>query len=183
MSIFTQQGLSPLNYGVALDWTKNNKFYLNFNTSKVSEEYSKYFEFLRGLSQDLAILNSCIMDVNIFDQVGDPFEQYIGERYVQANGRIQSSQVSIKFRDFSDGYLYKGFIDLFHNTQRAYPDEIGIDIEYYLEPSWKDSNDSKFIVSKDCYIVTISGITLDQASQNQFLEFTVTFKCPKTMKL
>lgn len=161
------------------NWTKNNKFWVEFRGSSIASGKSP--EVLDFLVNDKfkKIIATSIIDVNIYDVVTDPLEQFINEQYVQTQGRIQSSQISIKFRDYDQAYLYRRFHQAFYALNREYMSDSKITITVCLDPDWRNDTRQKVAEAYNCVMTSLSGLTLDYASQNQFLEFTVTFKTPK----
>lgn len=169
-----------LTYG-RRNWTKNNKFWVEFRNNSYKSQKGGQQEVLRFLTHPDSRheIASSIIDVNLFDVVADPLEQYIDEHYVQSTGRIQSSQISIKFRDYNKAYLYARFHKAFYALQREYIADSRITITLCLDRDWSDEKHRKYAEAYDCVLVSLSGLTFDNASQNQFLEFTATFKTPK----
>lgn len=161
------------------NWTKNNKFWVEFRGSSLA--IGKSPEVLDFLVNDKfkKIIATSIIDVNIYDVVTDPLEQFINEQYVQTQGRIQSSQISIKFRDYDQAYLYRRFHQAFYALNREYMSDSKITISVYLDPDWTNDKRVKIAEAPNCVFSSLGGLTLDYASKNQFLEFTVTFKTPK----
>ena len=161
------------------NWTKNNKFWVEFRNNPVGAgKPAKEIDFLINPKYK-KIIASSVIDVNIYDVVTDPLEQYIDEKYVQTQGRIQSSQISIKFRDFDQAYLYRRFHQAFYALNRMYMENARITITLCLDPDWKNEHHQKTAEAYNCIMMSLSGLTFDYAAQNQFLEFTVTFKTPK----
>lgn len=157
------------------NWTRNNKFWveLSFEKGKKIEQY------LRPLTQNPKLFNSTIIDINLYDSVADPIEQYINEKYLIAPGRLQSSQISIKFRDRNQNELYKMFHNALYESKREYPDDISFCFKFYAEPSWNETDQSVILSAPESIITALSGLVLDNASQNQITEFTVTWRCPR----
>lgn len=156
------------------NWTKNNKFWIEFrNASR-----SPYWNFLTQ-DTDRHFICASVIDVNLYDIVADPMEAYINEQYVQTHGRIQSSQIAVKFRDFDQGYLYSQFHKAFYELNRDYIDKTALTITMCLDSGWGGEKHLKFCEARNCVMVSISGLTFDYGSKNQFLEFSVTFKTPR----
>ena len=158
------------------NWSRNNKFWVEilFDSSA-----TKIRSYLEPLVSDIKAFNSCIIDVNLYDAVADPIEQYINEEYVIAPGRIGSSQIAIRFRDRNQNELYKIFHSALYGLKRDYPDEIATHFKIYSEPSWNEHSSILLADIPESILTTVSGLTLDNASQNQITEFTVTWKCPR----
>lgn len=164
----------------ARNWTKNNKFWLEFRNNPVGRGAKKIPELSFFTDPTYkTIIASSVIDCNIYDVVTDPLEQYIDEQYVQTQGRIQSSQISVKFRDYDQAYLYRRFHQAFYACNRAYMEDARITITLCLEGDWGGEQHNKIAEAYNCIMMSLSGLTFDYASQNQFLEFTVTFKTPK----
>lgn len=163
----------------ARNWTKNNKFWIEFRNNGLSNgESQESLDFLVN-PRYKKIIASSVIDVNIYDVVTDPLEQYINEKYVQTQGRIQSSQISVKFRDFDQAYLYRRFHQAFYALNREYMEDARVTITLCLDPDWRGEKHKKIAEAYNCVMMSLSGLTFDYASQNQFLEFTATFKTPK----
>ena len=157
------------------NWTRNNKFWVE----PTFEKGAKLEAIIRPAISDLKSFNACIIDINLYDSVADPIEQYINEEYVIAPGRIGSLQVSIKFRDRNQNELYKLFHKAMHDLKREYPEDISTTFNIYSEPSWNEKSSKLLLTAPDSIITAVSGLTLDSASQNQITEFTVTWRCPR----
>ena len=60
------------------NWTRNNKFWIE----PTFEKGAKLESIIRPAISDLKSFNACIIDINLYDSVADPIEQYINEEYV-----------------------------------------------------------------------------------------------------
>lgn len=160
------------------NWTKNNKFWVEFQGNTQSGNVPEVLDFLVN-DKFKKIIATSIIDINLFDVVTDPIEQYINEQYVITQGRIQSTQISVKFRDYDQAYLYKRFHQAFYALNREYMADSKITISVYLDPDWTNDKRVKIAEAQNCVFSSLGGLTLDYGSQNQFLEFNVTFKTPK----
>ena len=174
-----ESGLEILDHA-RRNWTRNNKFWIEFRKPQYSKNPIPQLEFL---IKDTIVarkdLFACVIDVNLYDVVSDPMEHFIQGRYIQSQGRIQASQISVKWRDYDNAYLYKRFSNLIYGMNDQYPEDCALTITLCLEGGWGNEEHYKFAEAYDCILVSLSGLTFDNASQNQFLEFTTTFKTPK----
>ena len=160
------------------NWTKNNKFWVEFSGNTQSGKVPEVLDFLVN-NKFKKIIATSIIDINLFDTVTDPIERYINEQYVMTQGRIQSAQISVKFRDYDQAYLYKRCHQAFYALNREYMSDSKVTISVYLDPDWTNDKRVKIAEARNCIFNSLGGLTLDYGSQNQFLEFNVTFKTPK----
>ena len=105
-----------------------------------------------------------------------PVEQWIGEEWRFAQGRLENYQISITFKDYDDFTLYKGFADGIQKMTREFPDDCKIDVKISATDSFQISSFKPVVTFKDCMLIAVGGATMDNSAVASVAEFSITMK-------
>ena len=106
-----------------------------------------------------------------------PVEEWIGEEWRFATGRMENYNFSITFKDFDNFSLYKKFSNAMNKYSRMYPDDKKLDITINTSDDFALGSLSPITVYKDSILIGMSGSNLDNSAVASVAEFSVTFKC------
>ena len=152
------------------NWTFTNNFnvQLLFGENALSQKCG-----LNGLD-----INLYIKDCNI-PQLGTStiIEKFILERPRIAMGVWEPTVFQFKFRDFDNLDLYKRFVAYVAGERYAYFDDYKFQVKLIKLGDHSNDQSEKHVLTLDnCYMTTVSQITLSNDNDAQILEFEVQIK-------
>jgi len=106
-----------------------------------------------------------------------PVEDWIGEEWRFATGRLENYHFTITFKDFDNFTLYRKFANAMQKYSRMYPDDKKLDIMIKTSDDFGVDSFSPIATFKDTVLVAMSGSTLDNSAVASVAEFSTTFKC------
>lgn len=121
-------------------------------------------------------LSMACQGVQLAELTITPIEDWIGEEWRFAQGRLENYQISITFKDYDNFLLYKGFANGIQKMTREFPDDCKIDVKVSATDDFVISAFEKVVTFKDCMLISVGGATLDNSAVASIAEFTVTFK-------
>jgi hypothetical protein len=105
-----------------------------------------------------------------------PVEEWIGEEWRFATGRLENMQFTLTFKDYDNFTLYKKFANAMQKFVRMYPDKQKCDIEIETADEFEIGSMVPLAKFKDSILVSVSGPTLDNSAVASLANFSVTFK-------
>jgi hypothetical protein len=123
------------------------------------------------------ILSMACTGIQLADINAHNIEEYIGEEWRFANGRLENYQITVTFKDFDNFKLYRIWASTVQKALRMYPDDQKINLEVYTADSFDIEKYTKIVEFKDCMLTTVSGGTLDNSAIASVSEFSVVLKC------
>jgi len=123
------------------------------------------------------ILSMACQGISLAELNTTPIEDWIGEEWKFATGRLENYQISITFKDYDNFTLYKKFAYALQEFTRMYPDDQKIDIKIDTSDDFGVNAFQPTVEFKDCMIIAVSGATLDNSAVASVAEFSVTLKC------
>jgi len=105
-----------------------------------------------------------------------PIEQWIGEEWRFAQGRLENYQISITFKDYDDFTLYKKFSEGIQRMTREFPDDCKIDVKISATDSFQINTFVPVVTFKDCLLISVGGAMLDNSAVASVAEFSITMK-------
>lgn len=126
---------------------------------------------------DSSTLSLACQGIQLADINSAPIEDYIGEEWRFAIGRLENYQVAITFKDYDNFILYKKFANAIQKFVRMYPDEQKINIKINTSDDFSVDNFLPTVEFINCIIISVSGSGLDNSAIASVAEFTVTMKC------
>ena len=151
----------------AINWQDPSKFKIDLTGTGAG---------LLGLP-DADTLTMCCTSVGLAEVNSSPVEDWVGEEWRFAIGRLEQYNISITFKDYNNFTLYKKFAKGMQDFSRKYPDDQKFNVEIYTTDSFQISSFVKAVDFKDCLLVSVSGAALDNSAVATVAEFTVTMKC------
>jgi len=122
------------------------------------------------------ILSSACQSIQVADITQTPIQEFIGEQWRFASGRLENYQIGITFKDYNNFELYRKFADGIQDFSRMYPDDQNINLEIYTSGTFDVDKFTKIAEFKDCLLIAVSGPTLDNSSVASVAEFTIQLK-------
>jgi len=126
-----------------------------------------------GMSADLSMACTSFQVPEI---AAAPLDEFTGEEWRFANGRLENMLVTITFKDYDNFTLYKMFAKGIQKMLRMYPDDTKINVHVDTAPFFQVSAFSTIVTFKDCMLINVSGPTLDNSATSSVGEFTITLK-------
>jgi hypothetical protein len=123
------------------------------------------------------VLSMACQGIGLAELNTSPIEDWVGEEWRFATGRLENYQISITFKDFDNFTLYKSFANAMQEFSRMYPDDQKIDILIQTSDDFAVTGMGGTVDFKDCMLISVSGATLDNSAIASVAEFTVTLKC------
>lgn len=122
-------------------------------------------------------INLNVVSIQTPDISSDPVDVFVNSRWYTQIGRNALYRFSITFRDQDQLSLYKKFLQIYFTQKNNYPEDVGLGIVIYKDADWMGQT-SKFAFSYEtCLIEGISNVDLNNESETQIAQFTVSFKC------
>ena len=107
---------------------------------------------------------------------GETIEDWIGEQWRYAPGRIAAPTVSITFKDYDNFKLYRAFTHAMQVFTRMYPK----DQEFSILIETADDFDINTLIPvaevSGCLLTTVGGSTLENSATSSIAEVTITAK-------
>ena len=154
---------------------KNWTFTNNFNVQLLFDGNNK---LARQCGLDGLDINLYIKDCNI-PQLGTStiIEKFILERPRIAMGVWEPTVFQFKFRDFDNLDLYKRFVAYVAGERYSYFDDYKFQVKLIKLGDHSGDETEKHVLTLDnCYMTTVSQITLSNDTDAQILEFEVQIK-------
>jgi len=123
------------------------------------------------------VLSMACQGVQLAELNSSPIEDWVGEEWRFATGRLENYQIAITFKDYDNFTLYTKFAKAMQKFTRMYPDDQKFDIGVSTSDDFGVDSFSKIITFKDCMLISVSGASLDNSAVASVAEFTVTMKC------
>jgi hypothetical protein len=105
-----------------------------------------------------------------------PVDEWIGEEWRFATGRLENMQFTLTFKDYDNFTLYRGFAKAIQTFSRMYPNDQKCNIEIETADEFDIEAFVPLAKFKDSILITVSGPTLDNSAVASIAEFSVTFK-------
>lgn len=121
-------------------------------------------------------LSMACQGVQLAELTMKPIEDYIGEEWRFAHGRLENYQISITFKDYNNFTLYKNFANGMQKMTREFPDDCKIDVKVSSTDNFLINDFEDVVTFKDCMLIAVGGATLDNSAVASIAEFSVTFK-------
>jgi len=123
------------------------------------------------------ILTAAVTSITLAEINTSPVEEYIGEEWRFATGRLENYLLTITMKDYDNFKIYKLWANAIQNFAREYPDDQKINVEVKTAQDFDINNLVRILEFKDCILTTVSGPTLDNSAVASIAEFSVTLKC------
>jgi len=123
------------------------------------------------------VLSMACQGISLAELNATPIEDWVGEEWRFATGRLENYQITITFKDYDNFELYRKFANAFQKFTRMYPDDQKIDLLIDTSDDFGVNAFKTIVEFKDCMIIAVSGATLDNSAVASVAEFTVTLKC------
>ena len=124
-------------------------------------------------AKDLSI--AC-QGVELAELTMTPIEDWIGEEWRFAQGRLENYQISLTFKDYDNFTLYRAFANGIQKMTREFPNNCKIDVKVSATDNFVINSMEPVVIFKDCMLISVGGGTLDNSAVASVAEFTVTFK-------
>ena len=122
------------------------------------------------------ILTASINNIRLADINTAPIEEWIGEEWRFATGRLENYQVEITMKDFDNFKLYRMWANAKQKFVRAYPDDQKFDIKIQTASDYQITNYIDMVTFKDCMLITVNSPTLDNSANASVAEFSIVAK-------
>lgn len=160
---------SPVDVAKSLKWDDPSKFQVQITGVGAS------LGNLDSVTPD--ILTAAITSISLAEINTTPVEEYIGEEWRFATGRLENYLMTITMKDFNGYTLYKIWSKAIQKFSREYPDSQKFDVVIFVADDFNINSFKPIVTYKDCILVTVSGPTLDNAAVSTIAEFNVIMKC------
>jgi len=130
-----------------------------------------YFSSISQIDLTTSLVQIQLADLNI-----TPVEQWIGEQWRFATGRLEHYQVQCTLKDYDNFTLYKTFSAALQAFTREYPKDQMFDIQIKTAPDYDPENYQDIIIFKNCMLISVAGPTLNHSSNASIAEFSFVAK-------
>ena len=152
------------------DWTKIANF--NVNINPVNQDFGNIIKWGSSIETQ-KMIDLSVKSVNIPQYSNAVIEEYIANRWFQANSRDELFVMNITFRDMNGAELYRKFLNAHFQSKGNYFDKSVFEIQVSLD----SENGPVNILNTNMALVTsISQLQLYHENANEILEFDVEFK-------
>ena len=125
---------------------------------------------------DPDLLSVSCTGIQLAEINASPIEEYIGEQWRFASGRLENYQITITFKDYNNFTLYKLWTKAIQDFLREYPEDQYFTLNIQTADAFDVDNFSDIVKFQKCYLTAVSGATLDNSAIASVAEFSVTFK-------
>lgn len=146
-------------------WSFTNNFKVQFHGVN-----GGLFDFLPSHGE----LN--IVNYNLDSLSAEEQNLFTAGRHVSILGAEEIHTCTMKIRDHDQLSIYKNFLLIWRQQIYKYFDEYKFDIVIIKEPDYPNETEKQVLQAKDCYIVNVGNLTLDNEQENQIFEFDVQIK-------
>jgi len=122
------------------------------------------------------VLSAAITSITLADINTSPIEDYIGEEWRFATGRLENYLVTITMKDYDNFKLYRIWSSAIQKFLREYPKSQMFNVVIQTADDFSVTGYVKIAEFKDCILTTVSGPTLDNSAIASIAEFSVTMK-------
>lgn len=123
------------------------------------------------------VLKTCIKNIDIPQHTADLIEKIMAGEWHISRNEDELYVVSMTFRDFNGGALYRLFKNIWNLGKYSYMDDVRFSLEVYLRDSISGESGGKYLLfgTQATWITSISQLQLSYEN-NEIMEFTIEFK-------
>lgn len=159
-------------------WSYINTFRVQFHFGVHKSKAEKIMEWTR---EDDESINLNIVNISTPQFQNQPIEIFSANTWRIHNGRDELTKFSITFRDQDQMKYYRKFATLYKKTKEDYFDHVSFDIQIYKDADYLGENEKTLMYLDECIIESVSQLQFSNTTENQIAEFTVNFKCLRTI--
>jgi len=131
-------------------------------------------EFFSSISQ--IDLTTSLVQIQLPDLTITPVEQWIGEQWRFATGRLEHYQVQCTLKDYDNFTLYKTFTAAIQKFTREYPKDQMFEIQIKTAPDYQPENFQDVLIFKNCMLISVGGANLNHSANGTIAEFSFVAK-------